>query len=331
MPFVSCLRKIALANLLLISIGCGVCESTAAQAKPVTTTTLSVTSSGSPVTSVTPGTVVTLTAQVKAGATVLTTGQVNFCDAGAKYCTDIHLLATSALSSGGTATLKFVPGPGNHNYKAEFIANKYGAGSDSIEVPLSVEPAPPPVYTDTTTITDLGYPGAYSLTAIVEGLGGPAQITGNVSFVDTSFSNTVLATEPLGPSVAGVGWLISQTGAICQYPISEVTADFNGDGIPDLAALCSTGGDQGPFSVTVLFGKGDGSFSLGPTTQATGVQTTPSMIVGDFNGDGKADLAILSLSSALNGNYVTVLLGQGNGSFSTPRGHFQRAGGDCDG
>ena len=56
------------------------------------------------------GTVVTLTAQVTAGDANVSPGQVNFCDATAAYCMDIHILATAQLTSSGTATYKFRPG-----------------------------------------------------------------------------------------------------------------------------------------------------------------------------------------------------------------------------
>src|SRR5260370_16754676 len=149
------------------------------------------------------------------------------------------------------------------------------------------------------------------------GYGGPASPTGNVSFVDTSFGNDVLATAALGAGAAGTGWLISQTPPTGSNALSEVTGDFNGDGIPDLALLWSNNAVGGPFSITVLFGKGDGTFTTGPTVQPAGLQAYPTMIGGDFNGDGKADLAVLSY----NGNcisYITVLLGKGDGTFATP-------------
>ena len=59
-----------------------------------TITTLSVISGGNAVRTVAAGSVVTLTATVMAGSTPVTPGQVNFCDATAKFCTDIHLLGT---------------------------------------------------------------------------------------------------------------------------------------------------------------------------------------------------------------------------------------------
>jgi len=54
----------------------------------------------------------------------LTTGQVNFCDATAAYCTDVHILATAQLTSSGTATYKFRPGIGSHIYEAVFARGR---------------------------------------------------------------------------------------------------------------------------------------------------------------------------------------------------------------
>ncbi len=285
---------------------------------PATSTTLSLTSGGSPVTSVAPGTVVLLTAHVTVGTTPVTAGQVNFCDASAPHCTDIHIIASSALNNSGTATFKLIPGPGAHKYQAQFVEDGFGLASASNIASLNVGPAPSPVYSDTAAITLNGTPGNYSLTATIIGYGGPAAPTGSVSFVDTSFGNNVLATAALGAGAHGNGWLISQTPAMGGNALSEVTEDFNGDGIPDLAILWSNNAIGGPFSITILFGKGDGTFTTGPTVQPAGVQSYPTMIGGDFNGDGKGDLAVLSY----NGNsisYITVLLGKGDGTFATPK------------
>lgn len=282
---------------------------------PPSATTLTLTSGGSTATSVTPGTVVTLTASVTAGGNALTAGQVNFCDASAGHCTDIHLLGTSALTSNGSATFRFVPAPGSHSYKAVFVENGSGLSSSSNAVTLNVGPAPSPEYTEATTITPGGYPGAYSLTATVEGFGGSAPPTGSVSFLDTSFSNTSLATAQLGSATSGLDWIIAQTPAAGGNLVSEVAGDFNGDGVPDLAVLWSTNPYGGPYSVTILFGNGKGGVTTGPTTAATGVQSSPHMIAGDFNSDGRADLAILSSNSS-SIIYVTVMLGGGDGTFS---------------
>lgn len=74
----------------------------------------------------------------KAGTTLVAPGQVKFCDAAAKYCTDIHLLATAQLTSAGTATYKFRPGGGSHSYKAVFLGTKSYASSNSSASALAV-------------------------------------------------------------------------------------------------------------------------------------------------------------------------------------------------
>ncbi|PYN65285.1 MAG: VCBS repeat-containing protein [Candidatus Rokuibacteriota bacterium] len=92
---------------------------------------------------------------------------------------------------------------------------------------------------------------------------------------------------------------------------SVVVDDFNGDGVPDLA-LASPGYTTHHESyslVSVLLGNGDGTFQAARTFYAGGIPS--SVAAGDFNGDGKVDLAVATSGS----NALSVLLGNGDGTF----------------
>jgi hypothetical protein len=270
-----------------------------------TTTTLAATSGGVRVATVASGTVVTLTATVRAGSARLTRGQVNFCDASATYCTDIHLLGSAQLTSAGTATYRFRPGIGSHCYKAVFVGTKINAGSNSAASALRVTGKDP----TTTTLAVGGSPGNYSLTATVTGLDGITPPTRSVSFLDTSNGNAVLRTAALTPGPPALQLLSSQTLTTGQDPQGIVTGDFNGDGIPDLATVDGNYFEGLPGDVTILLGNGDGTFRSAPTLTAG--NSPWSIAIGDFNGDGKADLAIPNGNS----NNVSIFLGNGDGTF----------------
>ena len=98
-------------------------------------------------------------------------------------------------------------------------------------------------------------------------------------------------------------------------PQDVVTADFNNDGKLDLAA--SSYDDAGDGSVTVLLGNGNGAFQPAQTF-ATGPYTF-SLAAGDFNGDGKLDLATANqdVFSETGDNDASILLGNGDGTFAT--------------
>ena len=102
-------------------------------------------------------------------------------------------------------------------------------------------------------------------------------------------------------------------------PQAVVTADFNNDGQLDLATSNydeTTGGG----TVSVLLGNGDGSFQPAQTA-ATGTYPI-SLAAGDFNADGKLDLATANWDDGGVGEYgnnaVNILLGRGNGTFVGP-------------
>src|SRR6185503_9245788 len=84
-------------------------------------------------------------------------------------------------------------------------------------------------------------------------------------------------------------------------PFSIVSGDFDGDGIPDLAVDGSNNLASVP-RLAILLGNGDGTFRSG--TLITNVPQG-NMAVGDFNRDGKADLAV----------GFAILYGNGDGTF----------------
>ena len=94
-------------------------------------------------------------------------------------------------------------------------------------------------------------------------------------------------------------------------PFSVAVGDFNGDGKPDLAIANFNDG-----SVTVLLGSGTGAFTAAPGSPFPVGKQPASVAVGDFNGDGKLDLAIANF----NDGTVTVLLGDGTGGFTAATG-----------
>ncbi len=95
-------------------------------------------------------------------------------------------------------------------------------------------------------------------------------------------------------------------------PIAVATGDFNGDGNEDVVAAVSYND-----YVSVMLGNGDGTF--GPVQRylvGRGGDVWPwFVVVDDFNGDGKADIASADYCSCT----VSVLLGNGDGTFAAAK------------
>jgi len=87
--------------------------------------------------------------------------------------------------------------------------------------------------------------------------------------------------------------------------------DFNSDGIPDVALAGNSG-------IWLFFGRGGGIFNPGVLIPVSNAATQSlGVIVADFNGDGKLDLAVGYYKFPRPTGFI-VLFGNGNGTFHTP-------------
>ena len=109
-------------------------------------------------------------------------------------------------------------------------------------------------------------------------------------------------------SLYGVGW----------GPATVITADFNGDGKPDLAVA---NGESNVNEVFILLGNGDGSFGGGGPL-VWPFHTPQWLAAGDFDGDGQVDLAVASYGT--NGTFPSypgtadVVLRNADGTYQRP-------------
>ena len=165
--------------------------------------------------------------------------------------------------------------------------------------------------------------------ADVDGDGKPDIVVGNLFASRSNKSNSTIGVL-LGNgdgtfqtaatySTGGLGSFVTDFGDETVVAV----ADLNGDGKPDVVVTtgCPVGGCGSSGEVVgILLGNGDGTFQTAVTYGAG--EGPDSVAVADLNGDGNPDLVVGDIGCSVGrpcvGGSVSVLLGDGNGTFRAP-------------
>jgi hypothetical protein len=193
-------------------------------------------------------------------------------------------------------------GSNNQSVVSVLLGNGDGTFQPQVDYPINA----PTI--DGLVLGDLNGDGSIDIVCATEFTPDDAHFSVLLGFGDGSFANPIQV-----PMTYGASGLMA--------------ADFNGDGKLDLV----TSVDSITGAISVFLGNGDGTFQDGVIT-LTGGQTDTGLVAGDFNADGKLDLAVNTSDPA-----ITLLLGVGDGTFpsgvdySLSAGFSLEAAGDFNG
>ncbi len=222
-------------------------------------------------------TVLLVVALLTLGAGVADAGNGTFPDSSSSSVaagTSPSILAIGDFNSDGNEDLAIV------NSSNVVIRLGVGNGTFSTGPPVSAGTAPGWV-----AVGDFNADGSEDLVITNS---GSANATIRLGAGDGTFPDTAASTVNAGgaPSAIAVG-------------------DFNGDHKEDLAI-----GNSGSEDLTILLGTGSGTFTAASGSPIANGTQPYEVAVGDFNGDGKEDLAIANRNDT-----VSIRLGAGNGTF----------------
>ncbi|MBD2682122.1 MULTISPECIES: DUF4347 domain-containing protein [Nostoc] len=222
---------------------------------------------------------------------------------------------TSATLLKDTEKIRFVPKPG-YKGTAEFTFRAWDTSDGNISGTTNVNPGVGGGATAYSSVTETASVSVILNTFDV-GLRpysivvGDFDKDGNIDLVTANKSSqSVSVLLGKGDNTFKPASTFSTVGFNGLSPSSVAVADFNKDGKLDLVTANSLSNN-----ISVLFGKGDGSFQTAVNFALQSALAPISIAVGDFNKDGKSDIVTVNNSS----QNISVLLGNGAGSFGTAK------------
>jgi putative intracellular protease/amidase len=227
------------------------------------------------------GTAVTFVAMVIPGGQQVANGQVQICDATAKYCTGPALLAKAQLTADGTAIGKLLLGIGTHSFKAMYQGTSQFAASSSAVSTTVVNGA-----RATSTALSISEP----LISTGDGRPDIAVTEGSQLLVLLNQGSGVFAATPQQLT----------TGNITGF-FGIAVADLNGDGLPDVITSSADG------TLTVSYSAGSGNFNQ--TVQQVGAGELAGLAVADFDLDGVPDLIVNEATANTSAIFLSLSIG----------------------
>jgi hypothetical protein len=256
--------------------------------------------------------VFSLSASVTSAGLPLTSGMVTFTDSYGGISETLGTIPVQGTrGTPGLASVKRqLGGVGTHTITATFNATATLKQSTASQT-ITLTPGVNAVFS--------GAAGSYLLTGILSSFNPSVVPTGTFTFTDSSASEVVLPNVPLDPSTLvypTAQKLFSTPGQFYNIPDMKIGnaeaapafGDFNGDGKMDLVVPNNDGHPDGK-SGLILLGNGDGTFTQGVALTSL---DPSAAVVGDFNGDGLQDVAIVNTG---NTGSVDIYLGKGDGTF----------------
>jgi hypothetical protein len=199
------------------------------------------------------------------------------------FATPPPVINSISPAKGGIGTTVTITGSG---FSAVPTENTVHFGAEKATISASTE-------TSITVTVPAGAGSVVPVSVMTDGLIG-------YSITSTTPTFAITQTPQINPTFALSSY------AVGTHPISTEIADFNNDGIPDLAVV-----NEEDNNVSVLLGTGGGAYGAATNISIAGLPF--DVAIGDFNSDGNADMAVVGSDDG----YLTIVPGNGDGTFGT--------------